>query len=60
MRLTVHDSMVELYANMGQPPPAEVSEEEGMMEMLMEALSKPISVLETMTLMWGETRATRP
>ena len=38
---------------MGQPPPEEVAEEAGILEMLFEALSKHLSVLETMALMWG-------
>ena len=54
VRETVHDSMVDAYAHMGQPPPEEVVEEAGMLEMLFEALSKHLSVLETMSLMWGE------
>lgn len=45
--------MVDAYAHMGQPPPEEVAEEAGMLEMLFEALSKHLSVLETMSLMWG-------
>lgn len=54
IRETVHESMVDAYAHMGQPPPEEVDEEAGMLEMLFEALSKHLSVLETMSLMWGQ------
>ena len=54
IRQTVHDATVDLCAHMGQPPPAEVPEEQGVLEMLFEALSKHLSVIETMAAMWGE------
>ena len=58
LREAVYDSMADAYAHMGQPPPAEVEEEAGMMEVLFEAVSKHLSVLEAMSLMWGENTAT--
>lgn len=54
IRQTVHDAAVDLCAHMGQPPPPEVPEAQGVLEMLFEALSKHLSVIETMAAMWGE------
>ena len=54
IRETVYDAMMDAYAHLGQPPPPEVKPEAGILEMLFEALSKHLSVLETMALMWGK------
>lgn len=50
----MHAAMVKAYAHMGEVAPEEVDEEDGMLEMLFEAISQHLSVLETMGLMWGE------